>query len=84
MRERDWVLRHVLVGTGAVALAIVVFLVLELSTEVWGSNNERKADGFHWRYNVATGTVALVLLTLGLLGRASLASSRRRHRQGDV
>ncbi len=63
-RRRSLVRAHVAMGAAAAALAVVIFLALELSTEVWSAPpGQRKADGFHWRYNVATGSVALVLLT---------------------
>lgn len=59
--------RHLLVGSVAVVSMIAVFLVLQVSNELWAEGeNWRKADGLLWRYNVATGVVSLGLLATTL------------------
>lgn len=58
--------RHVVVGLAALAAALIVFWLLEFSTETWGNEAGRKADGTLWRYNVATGSVALALMVATL------------------
>lgn len=57
--------RHLVVAIAASAAAFALFFLLDLSTEVWEDGREvRKAEGLLWRYNVATGSVALALLAV--------------------
>lgn len=48
---------------------VVVMLVTELSSETWGMPDQRKTDGSLWQFNVATGSLALVLLVATLVHR---------------
>jgi sulfoxide reductase heme-binding subunit YedZ len=47
----------------------VVMGITEFSAETWGMPDERKTDGSLWQFNVATGSVALVLLVATLVFR---------------
>lgn len=61
--------RHMVVGGASVALVGLLMLVTELSQETWGMPDHRKTDGSLWQFNVATGTVALVLVVATLAYR---------------
>ncbi len=57
---------HVVVATVASATAATVFIVSRRSTETWGGPDMVKSDGLLWRFNIATGLVALALLVVTL------------------
>lgn len=61
--------RHFVVGSASAAAVVLLMLATELSGETWGMPDQRKADGSLWQFNVATGTVALVLLVATLTYR---------------
>lgn len=59
--------RHAIVALGAAAAAVVIYLALGFSTELWvDASLGRKADGALWRFNVATGSVSTILLVVTL------------------
>lgn len=58
--------RHLIAGSCAVVAVLAVFGLLELSTETWGSGRRVKSDGTLWRYNIATGSVALAFVVATL------------------
>ena len=56
-----------MVAFAATAATIAIYLALDLSTELWvDATLGRKADGELWRFNVATGSVATILLVITL------------------
>ena len=73
---------HLVVAAGSVATATAGFLTAQLSTETWGSPDQVKSDGLLWRFNVATGLVALALLviTLSIGPLVALSGKDRRRR----
>ena len=80
-RARRAIKRHLLVALGAALSATALFFLLELSTEFWVDVTEgRKADGLLWRYNVATGSVALSLLVV-TMSIGPIRVLRGRHRR---
>jgi DMSO/TMAO reductase YedYZ heme-binding membrane subunit len=55
------------VATAAAGFTLLVFLALNLSTELWrDASAGRKADGLHWRFSVSTGSTSLLLLGVSL------------------
>ena len=73
---------HPVVAAASVSTATAVFLIASLSTETWGSPDQVKSDGLLWRFNVATGLVALALLviTLSIGPLLTLFGDERRRR----
>ena len=66
MAQRRWK-RHVILATGASAATAAIYLALALSNETWMDPSlGRKADDSLWRFNVATGSVAMTLLVITL------------------
>ncbi len=67
MAKRGWS-RHVVVAAATATATVLIYFLLDvLSTELWVDTSlGRKADGELWRYNVATGTVALILVVITL------------------
>ena len=73
-RQRN---RHLVVAAVAVGFMLTVFVGLNLSTEFWrDASAGRKADGLHWRFSVATGSTALLLLGVSL-AQGPIRSLRR-------
>jgi DMSO/TMAO reductase YedYZ heme-binding membrane subunit len=73
---------HVTVAAVAAFAAASIFLLASASTETWGSPDQIKSDGLLWRFNVATGLVALGLLvvTLSIGPLLTLSGSGRQRR----
>ncbi len=59
---------HLTAGLGSLALAIGLWLLTDLSSELWRDKSYgRKADSLVWRTSVASGTTAMLLLALTLV-----------------
>ena len=73
---------HLVVATASVATAAAVLVTASLSTETWGSPDAVKSNGLLWRFNIATGLVALALLviTLSIGPLLTLRGTSRRRR----
>ncbi len=54
--------RHIRVGGIAVGLVALLMVATEFSDENWGMVSSPKTAGSLWQFNVATGSVALILL----------------------
>ena len=73
---------HPVVAAVSISTAAAVFVTASLSTETWGSPDQVKSNGLLWRFNVATGLVALALLviTLSIGPLLTLSGNERRRR----
>lgn len=58
--------RHLIVAMASAVAVVIVLVATGLSTETWGRADQLKRDDLLWRFNVATGTVALALLVVTL------------------